>query len=34
MNFKVGAGSVNQITAASVQLEITTQSNGSGIILV
>lgn len=34
MSFKVGAGGVNQITAASVNLEITTQANGSGIIKV
>lgn len=32
MSFKVGAGNVNQITSASIALEITTQTNGSGIL--
>ncbi len=34
MSFKVGAGSVDQITAATIQLEITTSTAGVGIVEV
>lgn len=32
MNFKVGLGSIDQITAASINMEITTNSAGVGIV--
>lgn len=34
MNFKIGAGSVDQITGATANLEITTGPNGEGVIWV
>lgn len=34
MSFKVGAGSVDQITGVSVPLELTTGPNGEGVIWV
>lgn len=34
LSFKVGVGSVDQITAATIQLELTTSSTGVGIVEV
>ena len=34
LSFKIGAGSVDQITAATCSIEITTGPNGEGIIVV
>lgn len=34
MNFKIGAGSVDQITSATSNLELTTGPNGEGVIPV
>lgn len=34
MSFKVGIGSVNQITSATIQVEITTSNTGVGVVEV